>query len=121
MYLDQFIKVAAWLSLCAIIFVTISPIGLRPRDVLPVDADRALSFTVVAMLFVTAYPKRFWLCALLLICGAAAMELLQLLSHTRHARLQDASVKAIGAAVGVCVGYGINKARQIVKEARLDT
>lgn len=117
MYLDRFFKIAAWLSLGAVIFVTVSPIGLRPRDVMPVDADRALSFTVVAMLFTIAYPRRFWLCAVLLVCGAAAMELLQLLSATRHARLQDASVKAVGAAVGVVIGYGANKVRQIVKEA----
>lgn len=82
---------------------------------MPVDADRALSFTVMALLFVTAYPKRFWLCAVLVICGAGSIELLQYLSPTRHARLDDAAVKATGAAIGVVIGYAANKVRQLME------
>jgi VanZ family protein len=110
---ERMLKIAAWLSLCAIVFVTVSPIGLRPHDILSVDTDRGLSFMMMALVFVAAYPKRFWLCAILLVCGSGAIELLQYLSPTRHARLEDASVKAVGAAIGVTIGFALIKVRQM--------
>ena len=99
----RLIKLAAWLCLGSIIFVTVSPIGLRPRDVMPVNLDRALAFSVMAGLFTVAYP-RHWLAILLLTTsGASLIEGLQFLSPTRHAHLSDAMFKAAGAAVGVVI------------------
>ncbi|RDJ06919.1 VanZ family protein [Rhizobium grahamii] len=111
--MDRLTKAAAWLWLGAILFVTVSPIGMRPHDVMPVNYDRALAFTLMAGLFVTAYPRRFWTCAVLVIVGAAAIELLQYLSASRHARLEDAFVKAFGAMVGVAFGYAANRLRRL--------
>jgi VanZ family protein len=108
MLLDRLLKIAAWLSLAAIVFVTVSPIDLRPHDVMSVRDDRALAFTTMAFLFVVAYPRRFWVCAVLVIFGAAAIEFLQYFSPTRHARLEDAAVKAVGAAIGVGLGFAAN-------------
>lgn len=109
--LTRLIRVAAWLSLAAIIFVTVSPIGLRPHDVLPVDVDRALAFVVMACLFVLAYPRSWVIVAVALILGAAGIELMQELSPTRHARIDDALVKASGAAIGVILGWAANRLR----------
>jgi VanZ family protein len=103
--------VAAWLALAAIIFVTVSPIGLRPHDVLPVNLDRALAFALVAVLFVMAYPRHWLWIAVALTIGAGAIELLQELSSTRHARFDDALVKAAGALGGVLVAHAINRYR----------
>lgn len=97
-------KLAAWLALAAVLFATASPIGLRPHDLLPVNVDRALAFTVMTALFVIAYPRHWMLAAALLIAGAFGIEMLQLLSPTRHAHLFDANIKAAGAAVGVVIG-----------------
>jgi len=108
MLFDRLLKIAAWLSLATILFVTVSPIGMRPHDVTSVRDDRALAFTTMALLFVVAYPRRFWACAVLVILGAAGIELLQYLSPTRHARLEDAAVKAVGAAIGVGLGFAAN-------------
>jgi VanZ family protein len=105
------LKTVAWLSLFAIIFVTVSPIGWRPHDFLPVDLDRALAFAAMTLLFVLAYPRHFVLCSLLLIAGALAIEALQLLSPTRHAHLDDAVVKAAGAAFGAVTAWMINQIR----------
>ncbi len=105
------LKILAWVSLLAIVFVTVSPIGWRPHDLLPVDLDRAAAFALMTLLFVLAYPRHFLLCSALLILGALGIEALQLLSPTRHAHLDDAVVKAAGAAVGAVTAWTINQIR----------
>lgn len=108
---DRLIKCAAWSVFAAIVAVTMSPIGLRPDDIFSVDLDRALAFMVVVMLFVLSYPRHFLVCALLLVAGACFIELLQFLSPTRHPRMEDALVKAAGAATGALAGWIINRLR----------
>lgn len=98
-------RMLAWLSLAAIIFVTVSPIGLRPHDPLPVDLDRALAFAVMGFLFVVAYPKRPLLLIMLLLASAGLIEMLQFLAPTRHAHLADAVVKGMGAGAGALLGW----------------
>ena len=104
MFRAQF-RILAWLALSAIVFVTVSPIGLRPHDYLSVDLDRALAFAVMAMLFVLAYPRHVLLISILLVIGAGGIETLQLLSPPRHAHMADAAVKATGAALGASAGW----------------
>jgi hypothetical protein len=102
------LQLAAWTALAAIVIVTISPIGWRPRDILPVDMDRALVFAAMSALFVAAYPKHWFALSILMVVGAGAIELLQLLSPTRHARLDDAVVKAVGALAGSLLAWAAN-------------
>lgn len=101
-------KILAWLGLAAIITVTVSPIGLRPHDLLPVDVDRALAFVVATMFFVMAYPRQWVWIALAMVIGAGGIELLQNLSPTRHPEMHDAMVKAAGASVGAVLGWAFN-------------
>jgi hypothetical protein len=105
----RLLKFLPWLALAAIIFATVSPIRLRPHDFASVDIDRAGAFAVMALLFVLAYPRRWVACAVLLILGAGSIELLQFLSPTRHAHLDDAMVKAAGAAFGCLLGLALNR------------
>lgn len=95
------IKIFAWSAFAAIIFVTVSPIGLRPADILPTNVDRALAFAVMCGLFVLAYPKRWRWALLAALFAPGAIELLQIFSPTRHARVDDAAVKMIGGMIGV--------------------
>lgn len=113
MMTTRLIKLGAWAILAAIIFVTVSPIGLRPHTITTVNADRALAYVVAAAAFVLAYPRHWKWVALLLIVGAMGIELLQYLSPTRHAHLTDATVKAAGAACGVVVGWTVNQFRAV--------
>jgi VanZ family protein len=108
---DKLARPIAWLLLAAIIFVTVSPIGLRPHTITSVNIDRGLAYLVVGFAFALAYPRHWITVATLLIVGAVAIEYLQYLSPTRHARLHDAGVKAVGACLGVLLGNAINKRR----------
>ena len=112
MMTEKLIKAAAWLALAAILFATLSPIGLRPDDLMPVNYDRALAFTVMTALFVLAYPRQWLWVGVALVLGSAAIEMMQMLSPTRHARVDDAMVKAAGAAIGIVVGWVLTKSRQ---------
>lgn len=107
----KFARPLAWLLLAFIIFVTVSPIGERPNTVTAVDVDRAVAYLLLGFAFALAYPKQWKTVTLLLIVGAFAIEYLQYLAPTRHPRLHDASVKAMGAALGLLAGWGINRWR----------
>lgn len=98
----------AWILLIAIIFVTISPIGLRPHTLTTVNFDRGAAFAVVAMLFVLAYPGRWKRIGLFLITGAALFEIMQIVSPTRHAHLEDALMKSLGVVLGTSAGYALS-------------
>jgi hypothetical protein len=111
MMTDKFVRAVAWLAFAAIIFVTVSPIELRPHDFLPVDVDRALAFTVLSTLFVLAYPRQWVWVGVAIMIGAGGIELLQELSPTRHAHMDDAMVKAAGAAIGIVLGWALNQLR----------
>ena len=104
-------KAAAWLMLAGILFVTISPIGLRPSTITNVNIDRALAYALAACAFVLAYPRQWKIVAVLLLAGAGAMELLQYLSPSRHPQASDATVKAAGAATGIVCGWLWNEMR----------
>lgn len=110
--IHQILRIAAWAVLAFIIFATVSPIGLRPADALPVNLDRALAFLVATALFVVAYPRQALFCGALMVASSALIETLQLLSPTRHAHVEDALVKACGALVGLGFGFAANAMRR---------
>ena len=107
--ISKLAAILAWLALAAIVFVTVSPIALRPHDLLPVEVDRALAFCLLSTLFVVAYPRYWIVVALATVLGAGAIEMLQAFSPSRHPRLDDALVKAAGACIGVLAGYAFNR------------
>jgi len=100
----KFFKWLAWAVLAALVFVTVSPIGLRPHTVMSVGLDRAVAFFLAGAVFAIAYPKRWMSLAPFLVALSFAIEILQELSPTRHARLDDALVKAVGAVAGIIAG-----------------
>ncbi|MBX4949584.1 VanZ family protein [Rhizobium binae] len=112
MMIFKFAKPLAWLLLALILFVTVSPLGLRPHTVTTVDTDRGGAYVLLGLAFALAYPRQWKLVAVLLIAGAVAIEYLQYFAPTRHPRLHDAGVKAMGAALGLLAGWVINRWRE---------
>lgn len=110
-------RTVSWAVLAAVIAVTLSPIGLRPHDLLPVDIDRALAFLVLAGLFVMAYPRQAPLIAFFVMLCPGFIEVMQALSPSLHPHVHDAAVKTAGAAIGIVVGWTANmllKSRQVL-------
>jgi hypothetical protein len=101
----RLLRIGAWLALAAVIFVTISPIGLRPRDVVSTNFDRAAAYAVMSALFVFAYPRHWRMVAVLMIVTAGGAELFQYLSPTRHPQPMDAAIKVSGGAFGLLAGH----------------
>lgn len=112
MNLKTLIQLAAWVCLSAVIFATISPIAWRPHDVSDVNFDRAAAFVVIALLFTVGYPRWASRWGLWFALASPAIELLQLLSAGRHARIEDALIKLVGALCGLGLGYLFNRLRQ---------
>ncbi|WP_425299317.1 VanZ family protein [Pseudaminobacter soli (ex Zhang et al. 2022)] len=107
--MKSFARPIAWLLLAAILYVTISPIQARPVTHQPVSVERLVAFGLLGLAFVIGYPRRWLLAACFVIGLAFVFEAAQLLAATRHARFDDALVKAIGAAIGVTIGVTINR------------
>jgi hypothetical protein len=93
----------AWLLVAAIVFVTLSPVGLRPDTGAPASIERFAAFAALGGVFCLGYPKHRMAVLLFVVAVAGALEALQNLVPGRHGRIADAAVKALGAAAGVLV------------------
>src|SRR3954462_4183614 len=91
--------VAAWTALIAIIFLTLSPIGLRPETG-HAGPDRFVAYGVLSTLFMSAYPRHFTRVMIFVITVAVSLELAQHLTPDRHGHLADALEKLGGGVAG---------------------
>jgi hypothetical protein len=99
------LKTLAWLLLAGLIFVTLSPINLRPISPLPTQVERAIALAIVGFAFAIAYPRHIILVACLVFVSTVALELLQLATPSRHGRVLDAVVKLSGGGIGLALGW----------------
>jgi VanZ family protein len=99
----QAARIAGWLLLAVIAFLSLSPASLRPVTPVGHTMEHVLAHVLVGGLFGIGYSKRPWLLVLSLVGLTAAIELAQLFVPGRHARLGDFVVDA-GAA---CLGVGL--------------
>ena len=96
------IATAAWILLAFIAYATLSPLNERPEfATLFSHLDHYLAFAVVGGLFGLVYPRQTFLVCILVLGSAVFLELLQLLTPDRHARVIDAVRKIIGGAIGI--------------------
>ena len=96
------IATAAWTSLAFIAYATLSPLNERPEfDALLSHLDQYLAFAVAGSLFGLAYPRQKFFVCILVLGSAVLLELAQLLTPDRHARVIDAVRKIIGGAIGI--------------------
>lgn len=98
------LRPVAWLAILFILVVTVSPIELRPGDMISTNIDRALAFFATGLLFVLAYPRHARSVTLALVAAAYLIEAFQLIQPTRHPELLDATIKAGGALLGALAG-----------------
>jgi hypothetical protein len=86
---------------------------MRPGDLFSVDLDRALAFGLLSSMFMIAYPRHALLVGIFVVLSAGGIELLQAMSPTPHARLDDAIVKGTGAIAGMLFASAYNVWRSI--------
>jgi hypothetical protein len=107
MSLQTFFRAVAWLLLLAVVFVTLSPIGLRPVTRAPADLERFAAFCVIGGAFCLGYPRHRFLIMILVIGAVGVLEFGQNLIAGRHGRLHDAAIKMSGALLGAAlVSFG---------------
>ncbi|QOZ68136.1 VanZ family protein [Bradyrhizobium arachidis] len=103
---QKLLKFAAWACLCVIAYSTLSP--LRDRPILTSSSlEHLVAFALLGMGFCLAYPGRTLSVLTIVLGSAALLELLQLLTPDRHARILDALQKVAGGAAGVFAGSAV--------------
>ena len=105
------LRAAAWLLLAGLIFVTLSPLDLRPASPLPTQIERAGALALVGFVFALAYPRRILLVAAIVLGATIALEILQFAQPSRHGRVLDAAVKLAGGGVGLVAGWLVTRRR----------
>lgn len=103
------LRIVAWAALLLIIISTLAPIEWRPHSGLPVQFERLAAFVLVGFLMALAYPRHLLLCALLVLGAAVALEVLQLVTPSRHGRGIDLLAKLVGGAGGIALGWVLNE------------
>ncbi len=109
MTLGTVLRVVAWLLLAGLIYATLSPNDMRPVSPLPTQGERAITLAVIGFVFALAYPRRMVLVAIIVLGATIGLELLQLVTPSRHGRLIDVSAKLLGAALGLAAGWIVNR------------
>lgn len=94
--------IGAWTSLAFIAYATLCPLSERPEiESLFSHFDHYLAFAVAGSLFALAYPRQTLFVCILVLGSAVLLELSQLFTPDRHARVVDALRKIIGGAIGI--------------------
>jgi hypothetical protein len=105
----KFLVLLAWVALGFIVFVTLSPIGLRPIVTRDPIYERLVAYAILGVLFGLAYPRRSWLTLSIVLGSAIVLEGLQHLTPDRHGQLPDLVEKASGGLLGVVVANAASK------------
>lgn len=98
---------ASWGLLAFVAYATISPIQDRPTLFASTSFEHLAAFAVIGALFSLTYPRQIALVCLIVLGSAVLLEVLQLLTPDRHARIQDAMEKLAGGAMGIVTGRAI--------------
>jgi len=110
---QKLVALAAWATLAFITFATLSPIGLRPHLVADIGIEHVAAFSVAGLLFGLAYPRRVIPVIALVLGSAVLLEVLQLITPDRHARLLDLALKLLGGSIGIAIACLLRPLRPV--------
>jgi VanZ family protein len=108
-------KVAGWLLLAVIIFLTLSPPSYRPVTKVGHNLEHLLIHLMLGVTFGIGYARQWWLVALGLVGLTAAVEFAQLFVPGRHARLKDLVIDAGAVCLGVAFVWAMDVAASLLK------
>jgi hypothetical protein len=96
-------RIAALILLAVITFSTLSPIQMRPH-LGEANFERSLAYIMLGFALALGFPKRLAQTLVFVTGVAGTLELLQLIFTGRHARFEDASIKALAGIAGIVLG-----------------
>jgi VanZ family protein len=99
------LKALSWLVIVGLVILTIVPADERPLTGLQHDLEHFVAFGLTGFLFGLAHAGYFRLLCLYAILFTLALELSQIPLATRHARVEDFIVDAVGACLGIAAAY----------------
>ncbi|MGU3537817.1 VanZ family protein [Methylobacterium sp. A54F] len=114
--MQRILRLSAWSVAAGLVLVTLAPIGWRPV-VAGATVERAAAYALLGLLLALAYPRRWRLAVALVVAYAGVLELGQMLTETRHARLSDFLVKAGAAVVGALLAVALTRRRATTANA----
>lgn len=112
MTLQRLLRVVAWALLIGLLVVTLEPDQFRPVSTLPLQWEHALAVALIGFVFALAYPRHIIAVSLVVLGATVLLELLQLVTPTRHGRLVDVAFKLAGGGAGLFLGYIVNRLRR---------
>jgi VanZ family protein len=101
------LRTAAWACLAFIAYATLSPLRDRPTLLISSNVEHVAAFMIFGALFCLAYPRRIPTVLIFVLGSAVSLEVLQLLTPDRHARILDGVQKIAGGVLGVFAGRAI--------------
>ena len=107
-------RLMAWLILAVIIALTFVPPMWRPVSGFPHAVEHFAIFLLMGGAFALGYRQHAHSIGLMAILFAAGLEVLQMFTPGRHARLSDFFVNAFG----VCAGIAIASLFERVRSSR---
>jgi VanZ family protein len=93
--------VASWIVLGFIVYATIAPIQDRPTLPASSSFEHLAAFALLGALFCFGYPRHIVLVCMIVLGSAVLLELAQILTPDRHARVPDALEKMSGGVAGI--------------------
>jgi VanZ family protein len=101
----KMLKITAWLVVMGLIIVSVVPAAERPVTGLQHDLEHFLAFGFTGLVVALAYPHRLLLMATAAVAYTLALEIIQIPLATRHTRIEDLAVDALGACAAVFLAY----------------
>jgi VanZ family protein len=111
-------KIAGWLLLATIVFLTLSPPSYRPVTKVGHNLEHFLVHLLLGVTFGIGYARQWWLVALRLVGLTAAVELAQLFVPGRHARLKDFVIDAGAVCLGIAIVWGRDVAASLLRPSQ---
>lgn len=101
----KYLRVLAWILIAGIVVLTVVPASDRPETGVEHNYEHFLAFALVGLVFALAHSHRLLLLLSSGVVFALLLELAQIPLATRHARLEDFLVDALGACLGIAAAY----------------
>jgi VanZ family protein len=87
------------------LIITVVPVAERPETGLPHDLEHFLAFALAGMAVALAYPSRGPVLVPAAFAFTLVLEMMQIPLATRHARVEDFAVDALGACGAIVTAY----------------